>query len=275
MLSRFVCVAILLLDCARICPASAAMPACFPPVEMSKAKIVRVERNGVMVLEDGRAARLEGILLPAGSGDHAPDFFAEQAIARLSGLVTGHSIVLAAQAPKEDRYGRLRAQAFLSDGAGERWLQRALLQQGLARVSPAPDRHECEDELYAAERHARTEHVGIWSLDAYRVRTPAQIGNDSGSFQIVEGTVEDVSSAGGRVFLEFGRDHRNDLAAVITTGDLKNFRTIGVDPFSYQNQTVRIRGWVDRARRPEIEIATPADVEVIGTPALRGSVAAP
>jgi micrococcal nuclease len=273
--ARLVCAAILLLGCIAICPAAAALPACFPPVEMSRAKIVRVERNGVMVLKDGRAARLEGILLPAGASDRAPDLFAEQAIAKLSGLVTGHLLVLAARIPKEDRYGRLRAQAFLSDGAGERWVQRALLQQGLARVSPSPDRDECEDELYSAERSARTERVGIWSLDAYRVRSPAQLDGESGRFQIVEGTVEDVTSAGGRVFLDFGHDPRNGFAAVITADDLRNFRTIGVDPFGYRNATVRIRGWVDRVRRPEIEIATPADVEVIRTPAMRGSIVAP
>ncbi|HEX4159216.1 MAG TPA: thermonuclease family protein [Rhizomicrobium sp.] len=256
-------------------PAMAAPPSCIPAVEIARAKVVRVERNGVLVLEDGRAARLEGILLPAGASDRAPDFFAGQAIAKLAELATAHTIVLAAEAPKEDRYGRLRAQALLAGGAGERWLQRALLEQGLARVSVAPDRGECAAELYAAEGHARAEKMGIWSLDAYRVRTPGQLGDAGGTFQIVEGTIEGVSDSSGRVFLEFGRDRRKDFAVVITSDDLKIFRSIGVDPFSYQNQTVRVRGWLDQSRHPEMEVATPADIEVIEGPTLRGSVAAP
>jgi micrococcal nuclease len=272
MLPRLVLTVIALLS---LWPAAAAQPSCFPPVEVRRAKIVRVERNGVLVLEDGRAARLEGILLPAGADDHAPEFLAEEAIAKLAELATAHTLILAAASPKEDRYGRLRAQALLSDGSGERWLQRALLERGLARVSVAPDRGECAAELYAAERRARAERRGIWSLAAYRVRTPEQLGDASGTFQIVEGTVESVSNTGGRVFLEFGRDRRKDFAVVITTDDLKIFRSVGVDPFGYQNQTVRVRGWIDQSRHPEMEVATPADIEVIESPTLRGSIAAP
>jgi hypothetical protein len=253
--------------------ALAGLPSCFPPVEVAHAKIVRVERNGVLVLSDGRAAKLEGILLPAGAADHTPGFLADQAIAKLSALATGHSMVLAADVPKEDRYGRLRAEAFLSNTSDERWLQRALLQAGLARVSPLPDRSECTEELYAAEQHARAQKLGLWSLDAYRLRAPDQLGGEGGTFQIVEGTIGAVSSAGGRVYLQFGRDRRSDFAAVLTADDLKTFRRIGVDPFGYQNRTVRLRGWIDHTRAPEMEIATPAAIEVLETPDLRGSIA--
>jgi hypothetical protein len=256
-------------------PLLAAEPSCFPPVEISRAKIVRVERNGVLVLADGRAAKLEGILLPAGAGDHAPAFFAEQSIAKLGELATAQVMSLAADAPKEDRYGRLRAQAFLASGSGERWLQRALLEQGLARVSIAPDRDECAAELYAAESRARERKLGVWSLDAYRVRSPGQFSNEGGTFQIVEGVVQDVSSNGGRIFLEFGHDRRNDFAVLITADDMRIFRSIGVDPFSYRNQTVRVRGWIDQSRHPQMEIATPSDVEVIASPTLRGPISAP
>lgn len=273
MLPRSVFAVIALLLAIR--PVLGAVPSCFPPVEMPHAKIVRVERNGVLVLADGRAARLEGIILPAGSADHAPDFFADQAIDRLRELAVDHTIVLAAQDPKEDRYGRLRAQALRSEGSGERWLQLVLLQEGFARVSPAPDRNECTAVLIAAERHARATRAGIWSHDAYRVRTPQQLADTDGTFQLVEGTVADVTSGGGRVFLEFGRDRHKDFAVMISGDGLKNFRSIGVDPFSYQNQTIRVRGWIDRAHRPEMEVATPADIEVIEAPALRGSIAPP
>jgi endonuclease YncB( thermonuclease family) len=254
----------------------AELPSCFPAIEIPRAKIVRVERNGVLVLEDGRAARLEGITLPAGASDRAPEFLAEQAIAKLKELATARTLTFAAEAPKEDRYDRLRAQALFADGAGEHWLQRALLLQGLARVSLAPDRGECATELYTAEQQARAEKVGIWSLPAYRVRTPAQLADEVGTFQIVEGTVQSVASGGGRVFLEFGHDPHRDFAVVIAAGDLRTFRSIGVDPFSYQNHAIRVRGWIERVRRLEMEVATPADIEVIEAPMpLRGSITAP
>ena len=270
--SVFAFIALLFLG---IRPVLGAVPSCFPPVEIPHAKIVRVERNGVLVLADGRAARLEGIILPAGSADHAPDFYTDQAIDRLRDLAVDHTMMLAAQDPKEDRYGRLRAQALRSEGSGEHWLQLALLQEGLARVSPAPDRGECIAELFAAERQARAARAGIWSHEAYRVRAPQQTADMDGTFQLVEGTVADVTSGGGRVFLEFGRDRRKDFAVMISSDGLKNFRSIGVDPFSYQNQTIRVRGWISGTHQPVMEVATPADIEVIEAPALRGSIALP
>ncbi|HEX3664980.1 MAG TPA: thermonuclease family protein [Rhizomicrobium sp.] len=265
--------AVIALFCMGIPAVFAAPPSCFPPVEIGRAKIVRVEHDGVLVLDDGRAARLEGLILPAGASDHAPDFYADQAIDRLGELATGHRLILAAESPKEDRYGRLRAQAFLNGDSGGRWLQRVLLEEGLARVSVAPDRNECAGELFAAERRARSARTGIWSDEAYHVRGPTGLINAIGTFQIVEGTIEDVTGASGHVFLEFGHDRRKDFAVVISGDDLKNFRAIGVEPFSYKGQAVRVRGWIDRMRRPEMEIATPANIEVMETPELRGSIA--
>ena len=45
-------------------------PDCAGPTEISAATIVRVEKNGALILRDGRAAHLEGVRLPAGSIDH-------------------------------------------------------------------------------------------------------------------------------------------------------------------------------------------------------------
>lgn len=250
------------------------LPPCFPPVEIADAKIVRVERNGVLVLADGRAAKLEGILLPAGAADRAPDFPAAQAIARLSDLAVAHAVTLAAAAPKEDRYGRLRAQVVATGQIGGVWLQNELLRQGLARVDIAPDRSECAAEFYATEQRARAERVGLWSLPSYGLRTPSQAQRDAGTFQIVTGTIVRVSQRGGRIALEFSRDSRNGLAVTISPQDLKTFRAIGVDPYSYENQTVRVRGWIERFRRPEMAVATPSDIEIVDMPALRGSIAA-
>jgi micrococcal nuclease len=245
-------------------------PACLPPIEVSHAKAVRVEKNGVIVLADGRAAWLEGVLLPAGATDHAPQSLAEQAIATLGDLARDRWMTLAAEPPKEDRYGRLRAQMLARNDDSEAWLQRELLSRGLARVSIAPDRGECAEELYAAEQQARHEKAGIWSSPAYAIRGPSQAGGDVGTFQIIEGTVRAVSSSGGRVFLDFGADRHNSFAATISPDDLKRFREIGVDPFAYSDETVRVRGWIERiGHRPEIALATPQQVEIVDAPALR------
>ena len=112
--------------------------------------------------------------------------------------------------------------------------------------------------------------AGIWSSAVYGLRTPEEAAEQTGTFQIVKGTVQSVASGSGRVFLEFGPDRRKDFVVTISADGLRNFRAIGVDPFSYANHTVRVRGWIARMRRPEMDIATPQDIEVVRTPDLRG-----
>lgn len=255
--------------------AAARLPACFPPVEIAHAKIVRVERNGVLVLEDGRAVKLVGILLPAGIADAAPDAYAAHAIARLGELATGKTAIFAAEAPKEDRYGRLRAEVMVFSGGRSEWLQQTLLAEGLARVDIAPDRNECAAEFYGAEARAREAATGLWEDAAYGIRAPSRTGKDAGTFQIVEGTVRRVFGGAGRISLEFGPDRTKDFAIAISSQDLRTFHDIGVDPYSYEGETVRVRGWITRDRRPEMDIATPSDIEIVRSPSLRGSLDAP
>jgi hypothetical protein len=114
-----------------------AAPVCIPPIEMPHAKVVRVEKNGVIVLADGRAARLEGVLLAAGATDHAPQSYADQAIATLDDLITDHWVALAAATPKEDRYGRLRAQILVRSDDDAMWVQWEILRRALAKQEPA------------------------------------------------------------------------------------------------------------------------------------------
>ena len=243
---------------------AAAAPACFPPIEVAHAKAVRVEKNGVVVLADGRAARPEGIMLPAGASDHAPEFLARQAISEMEDLAANHAVELGAAPPKEDRYGRIRAQVIVHADENEIWLQREMLRRGLARVAIAPDRGECAEELYAVEGQARRDKSGLWSSPAYAIRTPSEAEDDVGTFQIVEGKVNSVSSSGGHVFLDFTSAESAVFAATISTDDMKRFREVGVDPYAYAGERVRVRGWIELVHRlPEIALATPAQVEIV------------
>lgn len=239
------------------------LPDCAKHIEVAQIRIIRVENNGVVVLRDGRAADLEGILLPRGQRDHAPAFLARQAIAAARGMAVHHRATLAAEWPKEDRYGRLRAQVFFPE-TDEPWLQVALLQQGLARVNIAPDRRECAAPLYAAERSARAHHRGIWAFAAYAIRTPHTLAGDMGTFQIVEGDVVSADVRGGRAYLNFGQDWRTDFTATISPDDMKLFRAAGIDPRGYAGKHVRVRGWIQSMNGPEIELADPESIEVLG-----------
>lgn len=240
------------------------LPACAPSAEISGVRIVRVEKDGVLVLQDGRAARLEGLLLPGGGGERPSQQLAARSVQALADLTQGQEVVLAAEPPKEDRYGRLRAQVFVGDT--EDWVQREMLARGLARVSIAPDRRECAKSLYAAEDEARRSRKGIWGQAGYDVRSADEsLQSEADTFQVVTGKVVSANVKNGRAYLDFGPDWQRDFAVTISPLDMKNFREAGVDPQSYEGKTVRVRGWVESLHRPEIEVAVPEDIEVLDT----------
>jgi endonuclease YncB( thermonuclease family) len=241
--------------------ASAAAPDCAGLVEISDAHIVRVEHNGVLVLDDGRALSLEGIRLPHDAADHAPQLLTTQAYDALNALVKGQVLVAYAVYPKEDRYDRVRVQAFTQDGT---WIQTELLRRGLARVDLSPDRGECYRELYDAEIAARAANAGIWALPAYQVRSADNVpAVDIGTFQVVMGRVFDSSIVNGRAFLNFGPDWHTALTVIISPDDMKTFRAMGVDPLAYKGKMLRVRGFVEAEGRPEIEIANPKQIELL------------
>ena len=280
-LRPFVYAAILAAMCSGTDAYAAIIPDCAGAVEIDRARVVRVEKNGVLVLSDGRAVTLEGIRLPE------QDSQREQALTALRDLTANGTVTFTATAPKQDRYDRIRAQGFTNV-----WLQSVLLEKGLARVAIAPDRNECSPDLYEAEGRARERQAGLWALSAnaprraetvrmpapptqtQRVsRAPAVARQDlpapqtpppvaEGSFQLVEGWVTHVASGGGRTFIDFGSDGRQSFSAVIQPEDRRAFR--GFDLEALEAHKIRIRGIVQEYRgRPEIALSNPAQIEVL------------
>lgn len=239
-----------------------ALPPCAPPVEIANLAINRVEINGVLVAIDGRALKLEGVLLPGGVRDHAPQALADQALSALSDLAAGHLVTVTAKPPKRDRYDRTRGQLFVVDD-GAIWLQTEMLRKGLGRVAISPDRRECVKELYAAEADARARHAGLWALPAYAIRKAADVSaNDLGTFQIVEGRVANASVK-SRGYLNFGSDWKRDFTATIAPEDMKTFRAANIDPASYAGKLIRVRGIIEWHNGPEIQLGSPDDIEVL------------
>jgi micrococcal nuclease len=239
--------------------AAASRPPCAGPVEIAHATVVRVEKNGALILHDGRAVHLEAIRLPEGASDHAPQFLADQALTTLAGLVVGRQLTLIAVPPKEDRYDRVRAQAF----DGDTWLQLEMLKRGLARVNIAADRVECASDLYDAEAQARAARVGLWSSSAYSIRPVTSVATDVGTFQLVQGRVVSAEIRDGRAWLAFGTGLRGDFSALIAPDDLRTYRLMGVDPRGYAGKTVLVRGIVQNLSSPMIAVASPVQVQVI------------
>ncbi len=236
------------------------IPKCAGDVEIDNARIARVEHNGVLVLRDGRAASLEGVRIPMAVQDRAPQTASDQAFDALNVLAKDQDLSLRVMWPKEDRYDRVRSQAFTQDGT---WLQLDLLRRGMARVDISPDRTECASELFAAEAEARNAHLGLWTLPAYAVRSVDNLKADVGTFQVVFGKVLNTEVRDGRAYLNFGADWKTDFTVVVSPDDMKTFRRLGVDPLNYKDKLMRVRGIVQWLNGPEIELANPKQVEVL------------
>lgn len=234
------------------------IPDCAGATEIARAKVVRVEKNGALILSDGRAVLLEGIRLPG--ADNGPRYLAEQAMTALTEMALGGPITFTATAPKEDRYDRIRAQAF-----GKQWLQTALLEQGLARVAISPDRSECAPDLYEAESRARAKRTGVWALSSSQPKAPQDMtakAAPSGSFQLVDGWVTTVGFGDGRVFINFGSNGRRSFTAIVAPEDRRAFRDFDFD--SLIAHRIRVRGTVQDYRgRPQIALSNPQQIEVL------------
>ena len=174
--------------------------------------------------------------------------------------MTAGPLLLTATPPKEDRYDRVRVQAF-----GDAWLQIELLRRGMARVQISPDRSDCALDLYQAERDARAAGRGLWAFPAFAIRTPQSLSAAyEGSFQIVEGKVINSAVRDSRVFLDFSADYRRGFSATVAPEDHAAFRH--TDPLveNLAGHTIRIRGMVqDFGGRPEIALSNPAQIEFI------------
>ena len=233
------------------------LPDCAGGVAIAQVHVLRVEKDGALILPDGRAVVLEGIRLP---GIDAPSAsIAAKALDALRELATKSPLTLTSTSPQEDRYGRLRVQAF-----ADAWLQVELLKRGLARVSIMPDRQECSPDFYEAEIDARKSDRGLWALPEFAVRKAGGFSAPEGSFQIVEGHVFNVASPGGRVFLDFGADFRKGFSATIAPEDRKVFRNSDPALEDLAGRDIRIRGTVMNFNgRPEIALSNPRQIELI------------
>jgi micrococcal nuclease len=234
------------------------LPDCAGEVTVAKAHVVRVEQDGTLILDDGRAAVLEGIRLPGADRPATPA--AQHALQALRQLAVGTPLVLTSTPPRQDRYGRIHVQAF-----DHVWLQMALLERGLARVEIAPDREECAPDLYEAEARGRAALSGLWALPQYAVKQAASLtGGLAGSFQLVEGRVANVGVHDGRAFLDFRDDYRQGFSATVAPEDRKAFRNAGFALEDLAGRHIRLRGVIEEfGGRPEIALSNPYQIEVL------------
>jgi endonuclease YncB( thermonuclease family) len=213
---------------------------------------VRATTSEGITLEDGRIVRLAGVTLP-NSTDAA--------------LAANTQVVLKRAGKAEtDRYGRLAAHIFITEGGTERWLQADLVRAGRAQVSSRIGDLACARALFAAEQSARDAKLGLWADPYYvmnKAEEPAELLKARGRFALVEGKVLSVRESGGTIYVNFGRRWSEDFTVTIAKRNERAFSAAGLEPKKLAGRRVRIRGWVEERGGPWVDAARPEQIEVL------------
>lgn len=146
------------------------------------------------------------------------------------------------------------------------WVQAGLLAAGMVRAYSLPQNRACMPALYARERLARLEGLGLWSNAAYQLRKARRAKEllaFAHTFQIVVGRVKSVEGRGKRVFLNFGDDWKTDFTVAIDARARLSFLKRRIDPKSFAKRRIRVRGWIERSRGPLIRVSHPEQIEIL------------
>jgi endonuclease YncB( thermonuclease family) len=195
--------------------------------------VTEVRSGDLMLLKSGKIARLTGIEVPW-RGEPG----AEAARDDLRRLAEGRAVELFYGGARGDDYGRALVQARLADD--RRWLQCALLREGVARVRTYVDNRALARPMLACEADARAHKRGLWA-DPRAVRLPSEVDDRERGLVIVEGRVSRVTPAAGGTWLDF-EGARNGFAAQVAERARGDFRRAGLDPATLGGRLIRVRG---------------------------------
>jgi endonuclease YncB( thermonuclease family) len=237
----------------------------FEPAGTGKVRAITDGRS--FTLEDGREIRLAGIEVPLlpGPGDLGTGAKAGLAArAALESIIAGQNVELR-QNDVADRYGRMPALVYVTQGMSLESVAHELLAKGFARVSAHVGERPCADELLARERAARQAKLGLWG-EPYYVIVAADSGADlvaeRGHFMLAEGKVWSVRESGGTIYVNFGRQWSQALTVTILKRNERMFAAAGIEPKRLENRRVRVRGWVEERNGPRIEATRPEQIEI-------------
>jgi endonuclease YncB( thermonuclease family) len=141
----------------------AAAPA--PPKEARRAQVARAVDGDTLEFTDGTKARLIGINTPESVDPRRPvQAYGKEAAAYTRKLTEGKEVQYVLGRTPRDKYGRLLAWVWLSDGT---FLNALLVRDGYAQVYTFADNPDHADLLLACQREAREANRGLWALPEY------------------------------------------------------------------------------------------------------------
>jgi micrococcal nuclease len=156
--------------------------------------------------------------------------------------------------------GHVQAYIERDDGL---WIQRDMVEKGLAFVYPSQSHYDYADALFKAEEKARVDKAGFWADEKWNVMTDEEAKSLDNRFAIVEGTIEKIVTRNNTIYLNFERDWKTDFTISIDSAKRRDFARAGANPMQWQGKKVRVRGWLQQYNGPYIEIFHPSQIELI------------
>ena len=232
--------------------------------------VAQVFDGDTVALADGLRVRLVGVQAPelASDRDHEDWPLAPESRDALAALVQDRAVRLRYGGARRDRYGRALAHLERDDGL---WVQRAMIEAGMAQVYSFADNRELVCELLAAERAPRDAGRGVWAHPRYRVRAADALDGAVDAWRVVDGRVVAAAVVRGRVYLNFGADWRTDFTVTVAPRLRRMFEeawaAAGVESVSaFAGRRVRARGWLDLYNGPQIAADHPEQIEFADAP---------
>lgn len=219
---------------------------CHAEGDISWRKLDRVVDGDTVRLGSGEKVRVVAINTPELGDEHRPDqAFSRQARqAVIDFFRDTKKVGVKVGVDPKDRYGRLLAQLYRSDGAS---LAEHLLAMGLAihiLVPPNDAQWQC---LAKTEAKARKMALGLWSHPSFYFKSAGNLQMKDSGFQLVKGIVERVDRSKNAYWLTVGK-----LAVRIRDTDLKYFDV--QDITAWRGKEIRLRGWIiDRGNSQSVK----------------------
>ncbi len=138
---------------------------------------------------------------------------------------------------KQDRYKRLLAHLYLSNG---KHLNAELLANGLATVNLIPPNLRHAKILIRAQQRAEQQGLGIWSMPAYKRLPISQISTNPRGWRRYIGTPKSIKRTRKYTRLIFN----NKANVRINNNNLNLFPALE----TYLGKPLEIRGWVSRKK---------------------------
>jgi micrococcal nuclease len=237
---------------------------CRPAFDYSSISIVEVIDGDTVKLSNGRLLRYIGIDTPEtsemknGVFRDNPQPFSRRASDYNRDLVLGKKVRVEFDIQKTDRYSRLLGYCFLDDT----FVNQKLLEEGLAVLYTYPPNVKYVDRLYEAQKSARFYGKGLWGEG--EIIDADQAHRYIGQTRVVRGRVLSTYATESCVYLNFGKNYKDDFTVVIFSNSLKFFNDEGIDPRDfYRDKMVEVRGRLRSRNGPQIIANSPYEIEVI------------